>query len=121
MAAFKDVASAKEDKSKFINEAYGYRNEILPVAKGKAAQVVNDAIAYRESKIVKAQGDASRFLQMLSEYKSARNVTRKRMYIETMEEVLPGVNKIIADGNVGKNILPHLSLGKDKKAEEAKQ
>jgi len=112
MTAFKDVASAKEDKSKMINDAYGYRNEIIPIAKGKSAQITNDAVAYRESKIIQAQGDASRFLQMLSQYKTAREVTRKRMYIETMEEILPTMDKIIVEGSVGKNILPHLPLGK---------
>jgi len=112
MAAFKDVASAKEDKSKMINEAYGYRNEILPKAKGKAAQIINDAIAYKESKIIKAHGDASRFLQMLSQYRTAREVTKKRLYIETMEEILPPAHKIIIEEKVGKNILPYLPLDK---------
>ncbi len=116
MAAFKDVASAKEDKSKMINEAHGYRNEILPKAKGKAAQIVNDAIAYRESKIVQAQGNASRFLQMLSEYRVAKDVTKKRLYIETMEEILPQVNKIILDDKISRNILPYLPL--DNKTKE---
>jgi len=115
MAAFKDVASAKEDKSKLINEAHGYRNEILPKAKGAAAQIVNDAIAYRESKINQAQGDTSRFLQMLSEYRTARDVTKKRLYIETMEEILPHVNKIILDDKISRNILPHLPLDKNAK------
>ncbi|MBN2515065.1 MAG: FtsH protease activity modulator HflK [Deltaproteobacteria bacterium] len=112
MAAFKDVASAKEDKSKLINEAHGYRNEILPKAKGKAAQITNDAIAYRESKIIQAQGDASRFSQMLAQYKMAQDITKKRLYIEMMEEILPKVDKIIIDKNVGRNILPHLPLDK---------
>jgi membrane protease subunit HflK len=112
MAAFKDVASAKEDKSKLINEAHGYRNEILPKAKGKAAQITNDAIAYRESKIIQAQGDASRFSQMLAQYKMAQDVTKKRLYLEMMEEILPKVDKIIVDKNVGRNILPHLPLDK---------
>jgi membrane protease subunit HflK len=112
MAAFKDVASAKEDKSKLINEAHGYRNEILPRAKGKAAQIINDAIAYKESKIIQAQGDASRFSQMLAQYKMAQDITKKRLYIETMEEILPTVNKVIVEKNVGRNILPHLPLDK---------
>lgn len=114
MAAFKDVASAKEDKAKMVNDAYGYRNEILPKAKGKAAQVVNDAIAYKESKIISAEGDASRFLQVLAQYKTAKEVTKKRLYIETMEEILPGIEKVIVAEKIGKNMLPHLSLG-DKK------
>lgn len=112
MAAFKDVASAKEDKAKMINEAHGYRNEILPRSKGKAAQVVNDAIAYKESKIISAEGDASRFLQVLDQYSIAKEVTEKRLYIEMMEEILPTIDKIIVEGKIGENMLPHLQLDK---------
>ena len=111
MAAFKDVASAKEDKAKMVNDAYGYSNEILPKAKGKSSQIVNDAIAYKESKIISAEGDASRFLQVLAQYKTAKEVTKKRLYIEMMEEILPGIDKVIVAESVGKNMLPHLSLG----------
>lgn len=114
MAAFKDVASAKEDKAKMVNEAHGYSNDILPKANGKASQIVNDAIAYKEAKIISAEGDASRFLQVLAQYKSAKEVTKKRLYIEMMEEVLPGIDKVIVSEKIGKNMLPHLSLG-DKK------
>jgi len=114
MAAFKDVASAKEDKAKMVNDAHGYRNEILPKAKGKSSQIVNDAIAYKEAKIISAEGDASRFLQVLAQYKTAKEVTKKRLYIETMEEILPGIEKVIVSEKIGKNMLPHLSLG-DKK------
>jgi membrane protease subunit HflK len=114
MAAFKDVASAKEDRSKMINDAHGYRNEILPRAKGKAHQIVNDAIAYKESKIISAQGDVSRFLQVLEQYKTAKEVTKKRLYIEMMEEVLPGIEKVIIAEDIGKNVLPHLPLGEKK-------
>jgi membrane protease subunit HflK len=112
MAAFKDVASAKEDKAKMVNEAHGYRNEILPRAKGKASQVVNDAIAYKESKIISAEGDASRFLQVLKQYSVAKEVTEKRLYIEMMEEILPTISKIIVEGKIGENMLPHLPLNK---------
>jgi len=117
MAAFKDVASAKEDKAKLINDAHGYRNEILPKAKGKSAQITNDAVAYMESKIIAAKGDTNRFLQILAQYRMAKEVTEKRLYIETMEEVLPGVDKIIIEGEMGNNILPHLPL--NKKIEDA--
>jgi len=114
MAAFKDVASAKEDKAKMVNEAHGYRNDILPKAKGKASQIVNDAIAYKEAKIISAEGDASRFLQVLAQYSTAKEVTKKRLYIETMEEILPGIEKVIVSEKIGKNMLPHLSLGENK-------
>lgn len=111
MAAFKDVASAKEDKAKMVNDAHGYSNDILPKAKGKASQIVNDAIAYKEAKIISAEGDASRFLQILEQYRTAKEVTRERLYIEMMEEILPGIDKIIVSEKIGKNMLPHLSLG----------
>jgi len=111
MAAFKDVASAKEDKAKMENDAHGYRNDILPKAKGKASQIVNDAIAYKEAKIISAEGDASRFLQILEQYRTAKEVTRERLYIEMMEEILPGIDKVIVAEKIGKNMLPHLSLG----------
>ncbi len=114
MAAFKDVASAKEDKAKMVNDAHGYSNDILPKAKGKASQIINDAIAYKEAKIISAEGDASRFLQVLAQYKTAKEVTKKRLYIETMEEILPGIEKIIVSEKIGKNMLPHLSLGEKK-------
>ena len=113
MAAFKDVASAKEDKARAINEAYGYRNDILPKSKGKAAQITNDAIAYKEAKIISAQGDVSRFLQVLKQYTMAKDVTKKRLYIEMMEEILPTIDKIIVEGKIGGNVLPYLPLKKN--------
>lgn len=113
MAAFKDVASAKEDKAKMINDAHGYRNEILPRAKGEAAKNVNDAKAYKEAKIINAEGDTSRFLQILDQYRKAKDITRARLYIETMEDILPGVDKVIVEETIGKSILPHLPINRD--------
>jgi len=112
MQAFKDVASAKEDKIKFINEAQGYQNDIIPKAKGQAEKILNEAQAYLKSKVARAQGDASRFLQVYKQYKSAKDITRKRMYIETMEKVLPHTKKIIIDPRMGGKILPFLPLDK---------
>ena len=114
MAAFKDVASAKEDKAKMVNDAHGYRNDILPKAKGKASQIVNDAIAYKEAKIISAEGDVSRFLQVLEQYKTAKDVTKKRLYLEMMEDVLQGIEKVIVAEEIGGNMLPHLSLDNKK-------
>ncbi len=108
--AFKDVASAKEDKIKYINDAEGYRNDILPKAKGKAAQVVNAAIGYRASKINHAKGDANRFLAMLKEYSKAKVVTRKRLYLETMEKIMERSNKIVIEDNLSKNLVPVLPM-----------
>jgi len=109
--AFKDVASAKEDQNKFINDAEGYRNDILPKAKGKAAEVVNQSLGYRESKINYAKGDASRFTQVLSEYLKAKDITEKRLYLEAMEEVLKHSTKIIVGSEIGRQVLPLLPLG----------
>ena len=110
MQAFKDVASAKEDKIKYINEAQGYQNDIIPKAKGQAQKVINAAQAYLKSKVAEAQGDVNRFLQVYSAYKVAKDITRKRLYIEAMEKVLTHTHKIIVDPNLGNKILPLLPL-----------
>ncbi len=108
--AFKDVASAKENKIKLINESQGYQNDILPKAKGKAAQMINQAQATKEKMINTAQGDAARFLSNLRGYRQAPSVTRERMYLETMEKVLGKVDKIIIDQKIQQNLLPLLPL-----------
>ena len=110
MQAFKDVASAKEDKIKYINEAQGYRNDIIPKAKGQAEKILNEAQGYLKSKVAEAEGDASRFLQVYEQYKSAKDITRKRLYIETMEKVLPKAKKIVVDPKIGGKVLPLLPL-----------
>lgn len=109
-AAFKDVASAKEDREKLINQAHGYRNDILPKAKGQAAQDINQAEAFAQARITRAEGEAKRFLQTLKEYKQAKDVIGKRVYIETMEEVLSKVDKVILDSKAAGNALPFLPL-----------
>ncbi len=111
--AFKDVASAREDKNRLIREADGYRNSIIPETRGEVAQIVNLAEAYRKEKILKAEGDASRFKQILTEYRKAKDVTRTRLYLETMEEVLPDIEKYIMEpGSTNSGVLPILPLGK---------
>jgi membrane protease subunit HflK len=109
--AFKDVQSAKEDKDRLINEAKGYSNSIIPEARGKAAQIIAKAEGYREEVINKAQGDAHRFLAQYKEYRKAPEVTKKRIYLETMEEIYPGMNKVITSGNKS-GVLPILPLNK---------
>ncbi len=111
--SFKDVASAREDKNRLINESQGYRNQVIPEARGKAAQVLRQAEAYRETKIRQARGDADRFLATLREYKKAPYITRKRLYLEMMKEVMPTVDKIIMDKKNNSGILPILSLRGD--------
>jgi len=108
--SFKDVQSAREDREKAINEAEGYRNDIIPKAKGEASNILNKAIAYKESKIKRAEGETSRYLQTLAEYSKARDVTRKRLYIETMEEVMAQADKIVVDKSVSKGMIPYLPL-----------
>jgi len=110
-AAFKDVVSAREDKERMINEAQGYRNAVIPEARGQAAKIVREAEGYRERVIKTAEGDASRFLQQYAEYKKAPDITRKRLYLETMEEILPTVKKFIMDNKKGNGVLPILPLG----------
>ena len=111
--SFKDVVRAREDKERLINEAQGYRNAVIPEARGQAAQIVRVAEGYREEKIKRAEGDAKRFLQQYEEYKKAPDITRKRIYLETMEEILPNVNKVIMENKKGSNVLPILPLGKN--------
>lgn len=108
--AFKDVASAREDRERAVEQAEGYSNDLIPKAKGLAEKIINEAQAYREANINKAKGDTSRFLQVLKEYRKAKDVTQKRIYIETMQEVLGRVNKFIIEGTVQKNLLPYLPL-----------
>ncbi len=93
--AFKDVASAKEDKNRLVNEAEGYRNSVLPNARGQAQKLLREAEAYKEARISRAEGDAQRFRAVLEEYRKAKQVTWDRLYIETLEEVLPRMKKYI--------------------------
>ena len=87
--AFKDVISAQQDKERLINEARGYANDVVPRARGQAAQIVNEAEAYRETKMREASGTAQRFIALQEEYAKAKDVTRRRLYLETMESILP--------------------------------
>ena len=108
--AFKDVQSAKEEKEQLINEALGYQNDIIPKARGGAEKLIREAEAYREERIKRAEGDASKFRSVLAEYRKAKNVTEKRLYLETMEQILPGIEKVILDEKAG-NLLNVLPLG----------
>lgn len=109
-AAFKDVVSAKEDRERLIYEAKGYQEDIIPKTKGRAAKILREAEAYREERIKRAQGDAGKFLAVLKEYEKAKDVTRERLYLETMEEILPNVKKVIIDSKVGGGLLQLLPL-----------
>lgn len=97
--AFRDVASARADAIRTVNESQGYANDLLPRARGEAAQLLESARAYQESKVNVAAGDASRFTQIAAEYAKAPGVTTDRTYIEAMEQILPKIKKMIVDPN----------------------
>lgn len=112
--AFKDVASAREDKARFINEAEAYRNDIIPKARGEADAIVNRALAYKEALILKANAEAQQFELLLTEYKKAPALMRERLYIEAMQEVLTNTDeKTIIPNKSASNILPYLPLQKE--------
>ncbi|MBE6448686.1 MAG: FtsH protease activity modulator HflK [Alphaproteobacteria bacterium] len=109
--AFNEVQRAKADMERFKNEAEAYRNEILPKSRGEAAQRLQNAEAYKQAVINKAQGEAERFLSVYDAYKQGKEVTAKRLYLETMEDVLANSNKVIIDPSAkGGNVLPVLPL-----------
>jgi len=110
--AFSDVVSAKEDKERLIKEADGYREDLLPKARGQAQSIIRAAEAYKAERIKRAEGDADRFLSVLKEYEKAKDVTRKRLYLETMEQILPGIRKFVIDPEAGGNLLQFLPLEK---------
>ncbi|MBM4267208.1 MAG: FtsH protease activity modulator HflK [Deltaproteobacteria bacterium] len=113
--AFKDVISAQQDKERMINEAWGYANDVVPVARGRAAQLVNEADGYQQSQIERATGAAARFAALHEEYAKAPDVTRTRLYLETMEEILPRVDKVLIDESAG-DVVPYLPLDRPARA-----
>lgn len=96
-AAFKDVATAKEDKERLVNEAKGYQNEQIPQARGQAVQIIKVAEAYAAQRVARAEGEAKRFAAIAAEYTKAPEVTMKRMYLETMGKALTGTRKVVVD------------------------
>ena len=107
--AFQDVQSAKQDAEDLQNRARAYREDIIPKARGQAIQMTQNAEAYKESTVAKATGDADRFNAVYQAYKTGQDVTKKRIYIETMEEVLGNAQKIILDDQ-GNGAIPYLPL-----------
>ena len=116
LGAFKDVASAKEDKNRMINQAEGYRNDVIPKARGEGEAMIRDAEGFKQSRIKRSEGDAAKFTTILKEYRKAKSITEKRLYLETMEKVLPDIEKIIVPDKNNGNMLNLLNLntGKDK-------
>ena len=120
--SFKDVASAREDKQRSINEAEAYRRDILPKAQGQAQEMINKAEAYKETRVREAEGEAQRFLSVLAEYEKAEDVTKKRMLYETFEDILskPGMEKLVLPSDTGSRVLPLLPLDSWKGGDAAK-
>ena len=114
IGAFKDVASAKEDKNRMINQAEGYRNDVIPKARGEGEAMIRDAEGFKESRIKRAEGDAAKFSTILKEYRKAKSITEKRLYLETMEKVLPDIEKIIVPDKNSGNMLNLLNLNPGK-------
>ena len=97
--AFRDVASARADTARIVSDAEGYANDLIPKARGQAQQMLAESDAYQQKKINEASGDAARFNQIAAEYSKASQVTGQRLYLETMEQVLPRIKKVIVDKN----------------------
>lgn len=108
--AFNDVVSAIQDRDRAQNEARGYSNKVIPEARGEAQGILQKAQAYKEQAVAEATGQTSRFLSVYEQYKKAPEVTRKRMFLETMERVLGGSDKILLDSKSGSGVVPYLPL-----------
>ena len=108
--SFRDVQAARSDAERAQNEAQTYANRVVPEARGRAAQITQAAEAYRQQTVAEATGQSSRFLQVYEEYKKAPDVTRERMYLETMERLFSGTDKIIMDQGAQNGVVPYLPL-----------
>ncbi|MFZ5836431.1 MAG: FtsH protease activity modulator HflK [Pseudomonadota bacterium] len=108
--AFRDVQAARADLERQRNEAEAYANDIIPRARGEAAQIEQDAQAYMQQTIAEAEGDAQRFTAVYTQYAKAKEVTQKRIYIETMEKLLAGMNKVVITDPKGSGMVPYLPL-----------
>jgi len=119
--SFRDVQRARADKEKAINEAIAYRNDIIPKARGNAAKIVQESEAYKKEVIARSEGDANRFNSILKSYKTNEDVTKNRIYLETLEEVFQNANKIIIDTKQGSGVIPYLPLPEIKKRKKKQE
>lgn len=115
--AFRDVQTARADKERAINQAEAYRNSVIPEARGEAANLVHQAEGYKAQVVDKAIGSAKRFNEIYAEYKKSKEITKKRMYIDTLEEILKNNNKVIISGELNKALVPYLPLNKLQKGQ----
>ena len=119
--SFRDVQRARADKEKAINEAIAYRNDIIPKARGNAAKIVQESEAYKKEVIARSEGDANRFNSILKSYKTNEDVTKNRIYLETLEEVFQNANKVIIDTKQGSGVIPYLPLPEIKKRKKKQE
>jgi membrane protease subunit HflK len=111
IAAFREVQAAAQDRETKVKEAQKYADQVVPVAKGDADRIKANAQGFRDQTIAEATGQASRFLKVYEEYRKSPDVTRQRLYLETMERVLGGSEKIVIDSKGGQGVVPYLPLG----------
>ena len=108
--AFRDVQRARADLERQRNEAEAYANDIIPRARGDSERVLQEAHAYKQQTVAEAEGEAARFLSIYVEYALSKDVTVKRIYIETMQQIFAGMNKVIIDDSAGSGVVPYLPL-----------
>lgn len=108
--AFRDVQTARADLETERNKAEAYRNDIIPRARGQAEQMLQEAEAYKQEVVARSKGEASRFAAIYNEYKLAKDATKKRMYLETMEEIMQGTSKLIVEEGASKGLTPYMPL-----------
>jgi membrane protease subunit HflK len=108
--AFHEVVRAREDRERLINEARGYQEDVIPKARGQAEQILRSAEAYKEQREIRAQGEAARFLSIFEAYQKAPEVTEQRLYVETLQRVLPKAQKIVISPQLEGHLLPFLPL-----------
>ena len=109
--AFDDAIKSREDEQRSVNEAEAYRNDIIPRARGAAARIREEASGYKQKVIARAEGDASRFTQLLTQYEKAPDVTRERLYLDTVESVMSSTSKVFLDADNSNNLM-YLPLDK---------
>jgi membrane protease subunit HflK len=110
--AFDDVIRAREDEQRARNQAETYANGVIPEARGQAQRIVEDANGYRDEVVSRAKGEADRFTKLVAEYRKAPEVTRERLYLDTMQEVFSNTSKVLVTGDKGQNNLLYLPLDK---------
>lgn len=118
--SFRDVQRARADKEKIINEAIAYKNDIIPRARGESEKIIQEAEAYKREVVARSEGDAQRFESVLKSYKNNEDVTKNRIYLETLEGILQNANKVIIDTKQGSGVLPYLPLPEIQKKNKKK-